>query len=490
MASGLRQRAAGAVRRSAKLLQRYPRLLRLVVYLGRLSVQLWRKLIRDECLDRAASLAYTTVLALVPLLAVSFLVFRLSGDPTGAEAAVRAYLFESLLANSVGQAVGYLNAFLDRVSAGAVGVTGTALLVFTATWLFITVEGTLNHIFHVREQRRLWARFTTFWSLLTFGPVLIAVGIYFTAKLDASAAGRFLRSTWVLGSVLRAVVPVLMSALVLSLMYKLVPNRKVRLWPAVVGGLVGGLLFEISKGAFNLYVTQIYSGSYTTKVYGTFALFPVFLLWIYIAWLVVLFGAVVAFTVQHLDVLYDEDLLRRVPEEKESAALGPYAACRLLLEVSHRHHAGKTPPSQLELERALRMPEHVVYEAIGRLVQGKLLTALDRDDEAAYVPARDLGDISLDDALRAYHEPELGPSKGRVRAASAALDDLFCDLALRQREVAGEITFLELLEAVPAARFEAHHSSESSQRGPEVELKTPPEPLPASTKKSVDPDAG
>ena len=121
------------MRAGASRIQRYPWLVRSGVYLGRLSVQLGRKLVRDACLERAASLAYTTVLALVPLLAVSFLVFKMSGAFAGAEDAVRTYLFQSLIADSVGKAVEYLNDFLNRVSAGAVGITGLALLIVSAT---------------------------------------------------------------------------------------------------------------------------------------------------------------------------------------------------------------------------------------------------------------------------------------------------------------------------------------------------------------------
>ncbi len=499
LASRLKQRAAGAVRAGRVTLGRYPRLIRVGVYLGRLSVQLWRKLLRDECLDRAAALAYTTVLALVPMLAVMFLVFRMSASFAPAEDAVRQFLFQSLLANSITQAVGYLNTFLTNVGRGAVGITGTTMLIFSATWLFITIETTLNRIFHVHEQRRLFSRFTTFWSLMTLGPVLIALGIFGVATFNDSAVGRFLTTAPLLGSLLGVGLPFLLTALVLAMTYRLVPNTRVRFVPALVGGLVAGLLFGVSKLVFNFYVIQIYSGSYTTRVYGTFALFPLFLVWIYILWLVVLLGAVVTHTVQNLDVLYDEELRRRVDPETGRASISPYTACRLMLVVSYIHWKGREPLSGADLVRTLRVPEEVVYDALGRLTAGRLLIILERDGEAVYLPARDVGNITVDEALRAYQASGLGPAHrtrgdangvGGRRAPSAmlVLDDLFCDLSVRQREVAGDFTFLEIIEAVDGDRFEVFLSGSETTVTAELEMKQPPKPL-AYVAKSIEPDA-
>jgi membrane protein len=497
MASRLKQRAAGAVRAGRVKLGRYPRLIRAGVYLGRLSVQLWRKLLRDECLDRAAALAYTTVLALVPLLAVMFLVFRTSASFAPAEDAVRQFLLQSLLADSIKNAVGYLDAFLTNVGRGAVGVTGMAMLIFLATWLFITIEATLNRIFRVHEQRRMVSRFTTLWSLMTLGPVLIAVGVYLTARFNDSAVGRFLITAPVIGALLGVLLPYLLTSLVLAMTYKLVPNTRVRFVPALVGGLVAGLLFGLSKLGFNFYVTQIYSGSYTTRVYGTFALFPLFLLWIYILWLVALLGAVVTYTIQNLDVLYDAELQSRVDDATGRAAISPYTACRLMLVVSYLHWAGRDPPSGPELVRVLRVPEDVVYDALGRLADGKLLRTLERDDEAVYLPARDIGNITVDEALRAYQASGLGPHhRTRVEAdgalampsAMVVLDDLFCDLSIWQREVAGGFSFHELIEAAGADRFEMLLSDGARAVGPELEVKQPPAPI-ARAVKTPDSDA-
>ncbi|MDY0000396.1 MAG: YihY family inner membrane protein, partial [Polyangia bacterium] len=306
-------RARGAIRRGRSRLQRYPRLLRMLVTAWRLGAQLWRKLVDDDCLSRAASLSYTTILAVVPLMAVSFLVFRMSGAFDGVEAEVRHWMLESLLAESVGSVREVLDVFLGRVSSGAVGVTGAVMLVFTSTWLFVSAEGTLNHIWRVAKARSLFARFTTFWAILTLGPLCLGVGFYLSAQLGQTALGRRFESLPWLGRTLQLGLPYLLSVTVLALVYKLVPATRVRWRAALVGGLLAGVLFELSKVGFNFYVTQIYLGSTSTRIYGAFALFPVFLLWIYILWLVVLLGAVVAYTVQHFSLLYDDELRERAP---------------------------------------------------------------------------------------------------------------------------------------------------------------------------------
>ena len=470
-------RARRALHAGRSRIRRYPALVRSGVYLGRLAIAFWHKFVDDDCLGAAASLAYTTILAVVPLLVVSFLLFRVSGTFGDIEGKVRGWLLANLLAESVEPVTAYLNMFLTRVTAGAVSVTGIALLVFTATWLFVTAEGTLNRIWRVTRRRSLVARFTTFWAILSLGPVLIGVGFYLSSMFDRTALGQGLRSLPWLQALLAVVLPLCLSVAALTLIYRLVPNTRVRWVPALSGGLVAGLLFELSKFGFNVYVVKIYSGSTTVRIYGAFALFPVFLLWLYVVWLVTLFGAVVAYSIQNLDVYYDDEFQRRVPEERARAALSPYLACRALLLVAHRHFHGAPPLTQEHLVRALRAPERAIYAALKRLEDGGVLLSVDRSGEPVYVPARDIGGITLEDALEAYYAASLGPDPDRPAPEARALDDLFCDLQLQRREVSADISFRDLVATIPEGAVEALFASGPAEVVPELEAKAPPAPL-------------
>ncbi len=254
------------------------------IFLKLVFLRFWN----DNCFQAAASLTYTSLLALVPLMTVS--VGILSAFPAfeDAQESLQTMIFNTLVPQ-VGEAVlEHVEAFSARAgSLTAVGIVG---LMITAVLLLATIEGAFNAIWRVREVRALLTRFLSYWAVLTVTPVLVGASVSLTSQFLAST--QLEDESWLWQQSV-GVMPLLFEFIGLSILFRIIPNRSIRTRDAMIGGAVAALLFEISKTAFAYYLSNF--PIYET-VYGALALFPTFLLWLYVAWSVVLLGAVVAAT--------------------------------------------------------------------------------------------------------------------------------------------------------------------------------------------------
>ncbi len=246
---------------------------------------------QDNCVRTAAALSFTTILSLVPLLAVmlvtlsAFPLFReIQGD-------VKSFMFDSFAPGISGVVWGHLEQFSQK--AAGLRVVGLAVLLFTALSMMSTIETAFNHIWHVRVNRRFRTRFPIYWAVLTLGPLLIGAGFAATTYIVSLPFVSDFDANLGLKQKLFIFLPFLFESLAFSLMYMLIPNRPVKLWHALAGGLFAGCLFELAKRGFTYYVTNFPTQE---AIYGAFASIPVLLLWIYLSWVVVLLGAVVVRT--------------------------------------------------------------------------------------------------------------------------------------------------------------------------------------------------
>jgi membrane protein len=242
----------------------------------------------------AGSLTFTTVLALVPLLVVAlavFTAFPLFGEFRGA---LESTLLRNLLPEPFSALIlRYLNEFV--VKAGRLGALGVVFLVATALLMILTVDRALNDIWRVAQRRRLAQRVLIYWALLTVGPVLIGGSLSLTSWLAPFSTG-FVRQ---LPPAVHAVLdwlPGIVSGFALATTYVLVPNRNVAWHDALIGGFVAAGLGEIVRRGLAAYIAP---GSVLT-IYGAFAVLPAFLSWIYLSWLMILFGAAIAATLPML----------------------------------------------------------------------------------------------------------------------------------------------------------------------------------------------
>lgn len=251
------------------------------------------RFIGDGCLTAAAALSYTTLVSLVPLIAIVFAV--LSAFPIFADER------DQLLAQLFGKFVPEVGAEMDywfRYFAGAAVKTttlGILALAVTVVLMLATVEDQLHHIWHVRARRPWLQRILAYWAILTLGPLLLGTAFSLPSYLDLMAQRHGLDAGALLASPgtkeLVRFLPFLLEAFAFTLLYELIPNCAVRWREAFAGGVVTALLIDVLRVGFALYISYV---STYRAVYGAVAGIPIFLLWMYIVWATVLFGAVVA----------------------------------------------------------------------------------------------------------------------------------------------------------------------------------------------------
>lgn len=237
----------------------------------------------------AGSLTFTTVLALVPLLTIALALFTTFPLFNTFRASLEAYFIKSLMPKTIANTIlGYLNQFAGkatRLSAfGAIGLMLTALV------MMLTIDRVFNHIWRVKAARPFAQRLLIYWAVITLGPLLIGASISLTADLF-TATGGFAKRVPLLAMLYNTLLSVALTTGAFTLLYMAVPNRFVDWRDAAWGGLLAACAFEIAKRIFVVFVTKF--PTYTV-VYGALAAMPIFLLWIYVSWLIILMGAVLA----------------------------------------------------------------------------------------------------------------------------------------------------------------------------------------------------
>lgn len=246
---------------------------------------------RADCLMVAAALTYTTLLALVPLLTITVLVFR--NFPAFEEIGLA--LRDFLSANLLPEAAAKLVTFYTRefvVNAARLSVIGTLMLIVTALLLLATIESAFDRIWHLRRPRPIAARLVTYWFVLTAGPLLFGSGVYLTTRL----ARESLRMAG-LGALATPLVSFVLIWAFLWALYQLVPRHPVRSRHAGTAAFLATLAFLLVQRGFTAFISRF--ATYDL-VYGAFAAIPIFLVWIYVLWAVILAGAVFGATLARL----------------------------------------------------------------------------------------------------------------------------------------------------------------------------------------------
>lgn len=244
----------------------------------------------DRLPQVSASLTFTTVLAMVPVLTVAFALLAAFPVFRDFRGQIETFLFQNLIPG--GNISDSVSRYLGQFAKSARGLTalGLAGLMITSVLTMLTVEDALNAIWRVKRRRPLAQRILVFWAVLTLGPVLIGGSLSISSYLISISAGYV--GTIPFGvSLLVGLTPVLLSALAFAFLYMAVPYAYVEWRDAFVAGVVAAIAFEVAKRAFGYFITHIPT---YTAVYGTFAVFPLFLLWMYVSWLVTLLGATIA----------------------------------------------------------------------------------------------------------------------------------------------------------------------------------------------------
>ena len=369
--------------------------------------------------QRSASLVFTTILSLVPLLAVSFSVMK------GFDVH---YRLEAVLFNLMsplgpqGQEFALrIVAFVDNVKVGVLGGVGLVILIFTVLSLLHKVEAALNHSWRVRQTRGFTARFSGYLSVLLVGPLLVITALGIIGTVMGTEFVQSLQTMEPVGIVvgwIPRLMPYLLIIAAFSVVYLLMPNTEVHLRSALVGGVVAGALWASAGWGFASFVVNSPESNYTA-IYSSFAIVFFFMLWLYVAWAILLIGGTVAFYYQH------PQYLGVMPGElSASNRLRERIALAVLIRVARAHVAGDSPPDETHLSTSLALPALLVEDVVDTLIDGGFVARVSAPF-SGLVPARAVQSIALVDVLgvirSAFEHAELTPGELWGEPAAEAL---------------------------------------------------------------------
>jgi membrane protein len=322
---------------------------------------------QDDLLSlRAASLTYTTLLSLVPFLAVAFSVLKAFGVQNQLEPALAGVL--APLGPEAVEITRRVISFVDNQQVGVLGAVGVAGLFYTVLSLIGKIEDALNNIWRVRRPRSLGRQFSDYLSVVLVGPVLVFTALALTASAQSHwLVQRFLEFKplgWLV-PLLTRLTPLILLCGAFTFVYQFIPHTHVRLRSALVGGVVAGLLWQVAGVGFTTFVAS--SASYAA-VYSSFAILILFLIWLQLGWMIVLVGAEVAYYHQHPGV--DRQGVSRgghSPLFREQLALA------MLVELTRHSLGGKPPTDPAQLAATLGVPLASLEELIEGFVRRGLL---------------------------------------------------------------------------------------------------------------------
>ncbi|HLY10336.1 MAG TPA: YhjD/YihY/BrkB family envelope integrity protein, partial [Planctomycetota bacterium] len=406
---------------------RGPRLFYRVLRMGVLIVE---GFVKTDVFMLSAALTYQVLFALVPLLVVMLAFVKGVGGFAAVGGKVQQFILESILprmgeASAKGAGSGadikaQIDAFIQNVNATAVGVVGGIALLYTSLSLLMSIENVLNRIWGIRNPRTILRRLTVYWTFLSLSPILLAASLSMTGVVQSNQLYLWL-TTHVpyFGKATLLMTPYVVAWVLFTGFYIFMPNTRVHPGAALIGALISGTAWEGMKTVYFWYNSHVVTNY---KFYGSLGTIPVFLLWIYLSWIIVLFGAEVVFAAQHVNTYR-----REVGQVRLSAADRDRLALVVAIEVVKPFVAGAKPPTGEEVALRLNSPVRVVNEILYELSAQGILRAVTLPDrkDAGYLPAKDPTVTSARDvvaAIRTYGDPGALPSGGAAESIYRLID--------------------------------------------------------------------
>jgi len=358
-----------------------------------------RDFLEGQLTLRAMSLVYTTLLSLVPLLALTFSVLKGFGVHNQLEPVLLNAM--SALGDKGVEIAGQIVGFVENIKVGVLGSLGLGMLIYTVVSLLYKIEKSFNYTWHITKARPMGQRFSEYLSVVLVGPLLVFSALGMTASLMSSTVVQALSGIPVLGWVVDSIgtlVPYALVIVAFTFVYIFMPNTKVRMGPALIGGTIAGIAWQASGWVFGNFVVN--SANYTA-VYSGFAVLIMFMIWLFVSWLVLLLGSSIAFYCQHPEHLGSRrGQLALSAEQTEKLSL-------LVMFFIGRHYYRNEAGWQLDdLARWLGVPLNVAEVVLNKLHDRQLILTTS-EASAPYVPAHDMETLQVKqilDAVRAGDE--------------------------------------------------------------------------------------
>lgn len=402
----------------------------------RVSFIMVRELATGELNLRAMSLVFTTLLSLVPLIAVAFSVLKAFGVHNQIEPVLLSLLEplgprgEDITANIIG--------FVQNVKVGVLGSLGVAMLFYTIIALVQKIENAFNFVWRVKRPRTLARRFTDYLSVVMIGPLLVFTALGVAATVLNHDVVQQMQAVEPFGTVLvltSKLLPYVMIILAFTFLYKFIPNTQVKLGPALMGATVAGVMW-VTLGT--LFASFVASSSSYTAIYSSFAILFFFMIWLYLAWFILLTGSQVAFYLQHPKLVRlggKPYILSPRLREKEGLWL--------MTVIARRFYLNQPALNLQELEEQTALVTSILQELLMTLEKGGLLVEL-AGEKTSYVPARDIAAIKVSmvlACLRTAEESDLMSVKSLVEPS---VNKLLQQLAEAQNNILSEVTLRDL----------------------------------------------
>ncbi|MFP4252803.1 MAG: YihY/virulence factor BrkB family protein, partial [Guyparkeria sp.] len=363
----------------------------------RLAIAVARDLAAGQLTLRAMSLVFTTLLAFVPLIAVSFSVLKGFGVHNQLRPTLENFL--SPLGERAGEITDNVIGFVENIEVGVLGAVGVAFLLYTAISLVQKVEEAFNFTWNVPQSRTLVRKLSDYFSVMLITPLLAFLSLGITATLASTDLVQTLIAIEPLGTLYQwgtRMVPWILVIAAFCFVYMLMPNTRVRLGPALIGAAIAGIAWESLGHLFARFVVG--SANYTA-VYSGFAILLLFMIWLYLSWLILLTGSSIAFYCQYPQYLVrgGRDASRLAPAQRERLALA------LMALIARAFERGERGPGGERLSQDLGVPLEAITATLAAL-RSRGLVRLTQGEPPGHVPARPPACITVKAVLDAVRQ--------------------------------------------------------------------------------------
>ena len=355
----------------------------------------------DRCLLRASSLTFYTLLSIVPVAAMFFGVAK----GFGFERRLQEELFNRFPGQEavLNQVISFSNSLLEQTQGGLIAGIGMLVLFWAVLKVLGHIEMALNDIWGIKESRSWGRKFSDYLSIMLISPILVLMSGSVTVFITTRVA-QITQKVELMGVISQLIflllkfTPYVLIWALFTFLYIIMPNTKVNFKAGLLGGVVGGTLYQIAQWGYISF--QIGAAKYNA-IYGSFAALPLFLMWLQISWWIVLFGAELSFANQNVDTYeYEPDCLRVSPGFKKLLAL---QIAHLLIK---KFENGDRPLTDSQISAQLEMPIRLVHNILFDLVESGLVSEIktQADKEFAYQPARDINNLTIQYVLEALDQ--------------------------------------------------------------------------------------
>jgi membrane protein len=406
------------------------------ITLLRVSFITVRELASGNLSLRAMSLVFTTLLSLVPLIAVAFSVLKAFGVHNQMEPMLLG-LLEPLGPNA-SELADKITGFVQNMKVGVLGSVGLVMLFYTIISLVQKIESAFNYVWRVEQSRSFLRRFTDYLSVVMIGPVLVFSALGLTATILNHDFVRQISEIEPFGTLLLLIsksLPFFMIVLAFTFLYKFIPNTQVKSLPAVLGAALAGGLW-ITAGT--LFAKFVATSSNYTAVYSSFAILFFFMIWLYLAWLILLTGSQVAFYLQHPKLVqFAGRPITLSPRQREREGLW------LMTVITRRFCSDEPALTLIEMEERTGLTNKMVQSLLKALEDGGFIVEV-ASKELAYIPAKDMTDVKASEVLHCLRTAEEKNSIELRNLADKQVNALLQKMNVAQAEALGDITLRQL----------------------------------------------